>query len=288
VEAEVKRIFPTIYHGKVSYFSKEKDKPVQIKYFYNSLEFKPVRQPEVENVSLPDNQTDELPKYPGGINQFVVDIFDHTVLPQNISPEDLKGTFLLYMTVDSTGQQTGLRLVDTEKNGVAGSLLAGCRLLTVPWKPAVFDGKNTNYAYVIPFLFSVDDQAKDADPNRVLMVAEKMPEYPGGELQLRKDIAMSVRYPVDAQRYGKQGKVFVSFIVDTEGNVRNVHVVKSVDPLLDAEAMRVVKLLPRWKPGEQDGKRVCVSYTVPINFVLTKSSPFNGTNRQFPGRSSGI
>ncbi len=97
---------------------------------------------------------------------------------------------------------------------------------------------------------------------------EEMPKYPGGQLALRKFIAMTVRYPVYAQEHGIMGKVFVNFIISESGKVTQISVVKSVHPILDDEAVRVVKNMPRWIPGSIKGKPVSVSYTVPINFQL--------------------
>jgi protein TonB len=97
---------------------------------------------------------------------------------------------------------------------------------------------------------------------------EQMPEFPGGAIALRKYLASSVKYPVIAQENGVQGKVFVSFVVDISGSISNVRVARGVDDSLDKEAMRVVKSMPKWIPGKQNGQAVRVSYTVPINFVL--------------------
>jgi len=95
-----------------------------------------------------------------------------------------------------------------------------------------------------------------------------MPEFPGGEIELRKYIGKSVKYPVIAQENGIQGRVYISFVVSKKGEVTEVKVARGVDPNLDKEAIRVVKAMPKWKPGKQRGKAVKVSYTVPINFVL--------------------
>ncbi len=95
-----------------------------------------------------------------------------------------------------------------------------------------------------------------------------MPEFPGGEVALRKFIATSVKYPVIAQENGIQGRVYISFVVNTKGKVIDVKIARGVDPNLDKEAIRVVNSMPAWKPGKQRGKAVKVSYTVPINFVL--------------------
>jgi TonB family protein len=103
---------------------------------------------------------------------------------------------------------------------------------------------------------------------QVFFIVEEMPEFPGGESALRKFIAETVKYPVEAQKNKIQGKVYVTFVVDSEGNVTDSKIARGVDPSLDMEALRVVGLLPKWKPGLQKGKPVAVSYTVPINFVL--------------------
>ncbi len=109
---------------------------------------------------------------------------------------------------------------------------------------------------------------EEADDAPVFFIVEEMPEFPGGEEALRKFIATSVKYPVIAQENGIQGRVYVSFVVNTKGKVIDVKIARGVDPNLDKEAIRVVNSMPAWKPGKQRGKSVKVSYTVPINFVL--------------------
>lgn len=106
------------------------------------------------------------------------------------------------------------------------------------------------------------------ETEEVFLIVEQMPQFPGGDAELRKYLATSVKYPVIAQENGIQGRVFVSFVVDKNGNVTNVRVARPFDPNLDKEAVRVVQSMPKWSPGKQRGKAVKVSYTVPINFVL--------------------
>ena len=102
----------------------------------------------------------------------------------------------------------------------------------------------------------------------VFIIVEDMPEFPGGEIALRKYIAENVRYPEMAKENDIQGTVYVRFVVDTDGSVNNVEILRGVDPLLDKEARRVVETLPKWKPGRQRGKAVKVSHSVPIKFAL--------------------
>jgi protein TonB len=109
---------------------------------------------------------------------------------------------------------------------------------------------------------------KEKEEEQIFVVVEEMPEFPGGELALRKYIAQAIKYPTIAQENGIQGKVFVNFVVDRDGSVSNAKIARGVDPSLDKEALRVVNGLPKWKPGKQRGKPVRVSYTVPISFQL--------------------
>lgn len=102
----------------------------------------------------------------------------------------------------------------------------------------------------------------------VYLVVEQMPEFPGGNMELQRFLANSVKYPIEAAKKGIQGKVFVSFVIGKDGSVKDAKVVRRADPLLDAEGLRVVKIMPNWQPGKQKGKTVNVQYTVPINFVL--------------------
>ena len=108
----------------------------------------------------------------------------------------------------------------------------------------------------------------EEDDDEFFMVVENMPIFPGGDLGLMKYIQKHVKYPAIAKEYNITGKVYVSFIVDKSGSVTNVKIVRGVDKNLDAEAMRVVKSLPKYKPGKQRGKAVRVMFTIPINFTL--------------------
>ncbi|MBO97342.1 MAG: energy transducer TonB [Flavobacteriales bacterium] len=111
-------------------------------------------------------------------------------------------------------------------------------------------------------------EIEEEDDEEFFMVVENMPEFPGGDLGLMKYIQKNVRYPAIAKEYNITGKVYISFIVDKQGNVTNVKVVRGVDKNLDEEAVRVVKSLPKYKPGKQRGKPVRVMFTIPINFTL--------------------
>ena len=113
-------------------------------------------------------------------------------------------------------------------------------------------------------------------PKDVFDVVEKMPEFPGGVQELLGFLSKTIKYPVEAEKAGKQGRVLATFVVRKDGSISDARIVKSVDPLLDAEALRVINAMPAWIPGTQSGKPVNVKYTVPISFRLdgkTKEAP---------------
>ncbi|MBN1924938.1 MAG: energy transducer TonB [Prolixibacteraceae bacterium] len=116
----------------------------------------------------------------------------------------------------------------------------------------------------------ISEEGKEEE-DIVFTTVKDMPEFPGGDKGLLRWIANSIKYPQNAIEMGIDGTVFVKFVVNTDGTVINAEIVRGVDPLLDEEAVRVIKNMPRWKPGMQNGKLVKVMYVVPIRFELKKS-----------------
>ena len=106
------------------------------------------------------------------------------------------------------------------------------------------------------------------EETKVFDVVEEMPQFPGGQAALLEYLAKNIKYPVVAEENGVQGRVIVTFVVERDGSITDVRVVKSVDPSLDKEAARVVKSMPKWQPGKQNGSAVRVKYTVPLQFRL--------------------
>ena len=109
---------------------------------------------------------------------------------------------------------------------------------------------------------------KEKPKEEPIIIAEQMPEFPGGELALRKYIAEHIKYPDLAMEKGIEGTVFVRFVIEKDGSIGEIQITRGVDPLLDQEAVRVVKSLPKFKPGYQDGRPVPVWYSIPIVFKL--------------------
>ena len=102
----------------------------------------------------------------------------------------------------------------------------------------------------------------------IFVVVEDQPEFPGGMSALMKFLGDNIRYPVIAQENGIQGRVITNFVVERDGSITDVQVVRGQDPSLDKEAVRVIKTMPKWKPGQQRGKAVRVRFTLPVVFRL--------------------
>lgn len=109
---------------------------------------------------------------------------------------------------------------------------------------------------------------KHEEENKVFDIVEQQPLFPGGPAALMKYLSENTKYPVVAQENGVQGRVTVQFVVEKDGSISDVHVLRGVDPSLDKEAVRVVKSMPRWTPGKQNGITVRVNYRVPVLFKL--------------------
>lgn len=108
----------------------------------------------------------------------------------------------------------------------------------------------------------------DTTKNVVYDVTETLPQFPGGQEMMMKYLAANIKYPASAVKAKKQGRVIVTFVIQKDGSVTNARIARSVDPELDAEALRIVKAMPNWTPGTQDGKPVNVKYTIPVIFSL--------------------
>lgn len=110
--------------------------------------------------------------------------------------------------------------------------------------------------------------AKLEEDNEVYVVVEELPEFPGGDVALMTYIQKNINYPADAAKNGIQGRVTVSFIVEKDGSLSDFVIIRSPDPSLSKEVIRVLSFMPKWKPGKQNGKIVRVKWSMPVTFKL--------------------
>jgi protein TonB len=113
-----------------------------------------------------------------------------------------------------------------------------------------------------------EEDEEEVEEQQIFQVVENMPEFPGGRAALMKYLASNIKYPPYAKEAGIQGRVFINFVVETNGNITNVKVLRGIGGGCDEEAIRVVKSMPKWSPGMQRGKPVRVSFNLPVKFTL--------------------
>ena len=125
-----------------------------------------------------------------------------------------------------------------------------------------------NQDWIDPQDYDVMFVEPEPEPDEVFMVVEDQPEFPGGTAALLEYLRKNIKYPAICRENNIQGKVIVTFVVNKDGSIVDIEVIKSVNPSLDKEAIRVISQMPKWKPGSQRGKPVRVKYSVPVNFRL--------------------
>lgn len=124
------------------------------------------------------------------------------------------------------------------------------------------------FALLITFVSSATSQNYYDESDPVYIDVEQKPEFPGGDKELFKYVQATIKYPTEAYEQKIEGRVIVQFVVEKDGSISDVKVVRKIHPLLDAEAVRVIENMPKWEPGTQRGKIVRVRYILPISFKI--------------------
>lgn len=209
---------------------------------------------------------EKMPSFPGGDAELLKYIATNIKYPKESQDNGEQGRVICSFIVGRDGSVNNpevLRGVTPLLNEEAVRVIN-----TMPrWNPGMQRGKAVAVKYTVPITFRLKSLVEETK-EETLTVVDVMPQYPGGDHELLKFIAQSIKYPTDAQEAGVQGRVICSFVVDKKGNIVEPKIIRGIDPSLDAEALRVIGMMPRWTPGRQDGKAVRVLYTVPITFRL--------------------
>ena len=195
----------------------------------------------------------------------VIDDFNGPVIGANVI---VKGT-----NVGTITDTEGYFVLETTKNAVLRFSFPGMKAKEVAVKDVqgklkvqLYSDGSAQGSQSAPPPPPMSPQISTDPSDLVFTVVEVMPEFPGGQGALLQFLAKSIKYPVIAQQNGIQGRV--TFVVGKDGVIRNIEVIRGVDPSLDLEATRVISMMPKWKPGMQKGKEVSVKYTVPVTFRL--------------------
>ena len=225
---------------------------------------------------------EEQPMFPGGMGELMKYLQKEIKYPKEAQEQGVQGRVIVQFVVNKDGSITEAKvmksvhpLLDAEALRVMG---------TMPnWTPGKQKGEPVRVRFTLPVSFRLSggstDKAQEpakvaqtenaSSGDEIFQVVENMPEYPGGMSELMKYLQKEIKYPKEAQEQGKQGRVIVEFVVEKNGSITEAKVMKPVDPLLDAEALRVVSAMPNWNPGKQRGKEVRTRFTLPVTFRLS-------------------
>lgn len=238
--------------------------------------------PETPEAPLPPDDkvytvADEMPKYPGGDAQLLKYIVGNLKYPASAVENKIEGRVVVSFIVEKDGsisQPEIRRSIDPALDNEAIRVIN-----TLPqWTPGKNNGEIVRVKYTVPVQFRLmKKQQEEVIPDRVhkgekvYTVVDHMPRYQNGDPALLKFFADNLQYPAHAKEQGIEGRVIVSFIVEKEGAVADAQVVRSVDPELDKEALRVVNLTTeKWTPGREKDQPVHTRYVVPVSFDLKK------------------
>lgn len=213
----------------------------------------------------------EMPTFPGdSLQQYIA---THLKYPAEAIRKGITGKVFVQFIIEKDGQIDSVKvlrkahpLLDAEALRVISGM--------PKWNPGKQRDSFVRVSYTIPINFTpqmLDSLCRDAavDEEAVFCyVTEEMPVFPLGKVE--EYVQKELKYPTEAKEKGIEGRVTVSCVIEKDGQLSEVKVLRGVHPLLDAEALRIVKGMPRWKPGEFRGEKTRVSYTIPVNFKLKK------------------
>ncbi len=208
---------------------------------------------------------DQMPEFPGGVQQMYDYMIELFVFPDDAISNGVKGTIHLDFIVEKDGSLSDIKVLRGIGQGCDEEAV---RVLeTMPaWTPGMHEGQVVRVAYKMPLFIEIE--ASENSNDEVYTIVEQMPEFPGGPNAMFEHIASQIKYPQKARDNRIQGRVFVHFVIETDGSISNITVLKGIGHGCDEEAIRVVESMPRWKPGIQRDKPVRVSFNLPIRFSL--------------------
>lgn len=246
------------------------------------------------NDSVVFEVVEEMPDFPGGQSALMEYLAKNIKYPATAHENGKQGRVIVMFVVKKDGSISDVKTVrgvDPYLDKEAERVIAA-----MPnWKPGKQRGQAVNVRFTVPVTFRLSgpEPAKPAEtpeavaiekfeevvvtgygpkeevPNEpTFKVVDEMPKFPGGQEGLMRYLAKNIKYPVIAQQNKEQGKVLVQIVIGKDGNLSNIKILKGASAWLDAEAIRVVRGMPKWEPGKQNGQAVAVEYTFPITFRL--------------------
>lgn len=232
--------------------------------------------PKGKYIEVPDID----PMYPGGSHEMTRFIANSLRYPSEAAENDIQGLVVYNFVVELDGSLSNFEIMHRAHPLLDAEALRIIQSMP-PWRPAVYKGENVRSTQYVPMYFKLNKngvrtsttaqqrKVMPIDPNEeIFTIVDKMPEFPTGEDGLGRFLSQFIEYPVRAKQEGIQGRILCAFIVRKDGTISNLEVVNGLDNDLDNEALRVLSMMPKWKPGVNDNKTVSVKCLLPIDFTI--------------------
>ncbi len=237
-------------------------------------------------------EPDIMPIFVGGSSAMHQFISSSLQYPKEAVERQIQGLVVYTFVVEKDGTLSNFDIIHRADPLLDAEALRILKSMP-PWRPAKHKGKEVRSKSYVPMYFKLNknairnqaankrqcptppnssvnrvDSSLQNNSDEIFTIVDKMPQYETGERGLANFISNTLRYPIDARQNGVEGRILCSFIVNAYGAISNVEVVQGLHPSLDAEAVRVLKLMPRWIPGENKGEKVNVKCLLPIDFTI--------------------
>ncbi|PAW92253.1 hypothetical protein CKK33_01580 [Mucilaginibacter sp. MD40] len=240
------------------------------------------------------------PSFPGGEAAFARFLASNIKYPVAAKNNKVQGRSLIAFTIGTDGSLSNFKVAKGIGGGADEEAIRVIKM-SPKWAPATVNGQPVKTSYVVPVNFSLDgsvtsvtnkpDGADLKEGEELFTEVEQSPSFPGGVEAFGSFLAKNIRYPKEAKENNIQGRVIATFIVEQDGSLSNIRIVRGIGAGADEEAVRVLAISPKWIAGVQNGHKVRVQYTVPINFALADED--NGKEkkiglRKYPSQSSSV
>lgn len=234
-------------------------------FIFWTINFNFCQQKEIQasNERLKFVDSEELPQFLGGDNALLRYMRENLRYPKIAKKDNIEGKVEIQFSIDSSGIIDSPKIVTSLSPECDTEALRVVRKMP-KWKPGRYNGKPVKVYFTLPIKFMLNSEVT----SELYTFIEQMPQFPGIDRALVAFIHDNLLYPDSAKINKIEGTVTTRFIIDEQGNISSPQVIKGLSPDCDKEAIRILKIMPKWIPGHHNGKDVSVSFTLPIRFKL--------------------
>lgn len=234
---------------------------------------------EITDDDKPYLIVEQMPAYPGGENEMYKFIQNNLKYPANAKKISLQDRVIVRFIVSKDGSITKAKVLRGISSELDAEVLRVVNAMP-KWTPGKEKGKIVPVYYTLPIVFKITGnhvdiisriEKSETDEEKPFITVEELPSYPGGESEMMKFIRDNLTYPESAQKAGIQGRITLRFVVRADGTITDAKVLRGIFDDCDEEVLKMISLMPKWKPGKQNGKAVPVYFTLPIVFSMEKN-----------------